>query len=77
MEVPSKNSISSLKVILDVYSFNHDLFTYDELSNNQLAILNISKEVSFIAGGEEYLSFYLNSFVYTGEGWALKLYVLL
>ncbi len=67
MDICAKNSGSFLEAILEVASFNHDMFTNDELGNNQLAIFNKSKEVSLIAGSEEYLSFYLNTFGYTGE----------
>ncbi len=63
----SKDTDSFLEALLLVEEFNQQKLFNESLLEDQPAIMAQAKEIAEVAGGEKYLSFYLNSLGYEGE----------
>ena len=63
----SKDTASFLESLLLVEEFNQQMFFDEGLAEDQSAIRNKAKEIAEVAGGERYLSFYLEILGYEGE----------
>lgn len=62
----SKNSDTFLQALLEVATFNKNMLLDEDLSSNQEIIKSKASEISKIAGGDNYLGFYLNILGYEG-----------